>query len=108
MRKKNREMEVVLCSASRLVANRLLDMLRKPVSPSMGVPRLPFLSRAMPHPRTIFHQFSLSKGHVRETKGWICESLCRGSAHVGEGWGAMGEVRACADGSAHAVEGGMG
>ena len=48
------------------------------------------------------------KGHVRETKGWICESLCRGSAHVGEGWGAMGEVRACADGSAHAVEGGMG
>ena len=46
--------------------------------------------------------------HVREKKGWICESLCRGSAHVGEGWGAMGEVRACADGSAHAVEGGMG
>ena len=51
---------------------------------------------------------SLAKEHVRETKGWICESLCRGSAHVGEGWGAMGEGRACADGSAHAVEGGMG
>jgi len=52
-------MEVVLRSASRLVGNRLLDMLRKPVSPSMVVPRPPFPSMAMPHPGAIFHQFSI-------------------------------------------------
>jgi len=34
-------MEVVLRSASRLVGYRLLDILRKPVSPSMVVPRPP-------------------------------------------------------------------
>jgi hypothetical protein len=69
-------MEVVLRSASRLVGNRLLDMLRKPVSPSMVVPRPPFPSMAMPHPGAIFHQLCLlflkrllsSTGHFARLK----------------------------------------
>ena len=52
-KKKWWKMEVVLRSASRLVGNRLLDMLRKPVSPSIVVPQPPF--DPLRHPPRLRH-----------------------------------------------------